>query len=141
MMDFTQEQLKAAKAAKSPEELLKMAKGANVALTPEQAEHFLQPNGGELSDEELENVTGGCGGGTPLSQQWKNAADSFFGLPNFHVGTLCTSCQAQDESGQSSVYCGTWEDTPDYVYCHGAKCFACGNIGEYTINRNPYGAS
>ena len=59
MPNFTQEQLEAAKAAKSPEELVRMAKDAGIEITQEQAAAFLNPPVGEMSDEELENVAGG----------------------------------------------------------------------------------
>ena len=60
MLNFTNEQLEAAKAAKSPEELVTMAKEAGQEITLEQAAKFLKQ--GELADEELENVAGGgCG--------------------------------------------------------------------------------
>ena len=61
MSNFTQEQIEAAKAAKSPEELVKMAKDAGHEITLEQAEAFLaNPKQGELADEELDNVVGGA---------------------------------------------------------------------------------
>ena len=59
MAEFTAEQLAAAKAAKSPEELLAMAKDAGVEMTLEQAGSFLHPSSGEISEEELANVAGG----------------------------------------------------------------------------------
>ena len=51
-----------AKAAKSPEELLALAKENNVELTEESAKAYfdqLHPQTGELSDDELDNVAGG----------------------------------------------------------------------------------
>ncbi len=57
--NLTPEQLEIAKAAKSPEELVKIAKSYNAEITLEQAKAFLNPPVGELSDEELENVAGG----------------------------------------------------------------------------------
>ena len=59
MPQFTQEQLDAARAAKSPEELVELAQGAGVEITLEQAERFLNPQAGELDADELENVVGG----------------------------------------------------------------------------------
>ncbi|MCL1893254.1 MAG: Nif11-like leader peptide family RiPP precursor [Holophagaceae bacterium] len=60
MSNFTPEQLEAAKAAKSPEELVTMAKDAGVEITLEQAKTFVaSQKQGELADEELENVAGG----------------------------------------------------------------------------------
>ncbi|MCL1893255.1 MAG: Nif11-like leader peptide family RiPP precursor [Holophagaceae bacterium] len=67
MTNFTPEQLEAARSAKSPEELIEIAKGAGIELTQEQAERFIaQQKQGELADEELENVAGG-GCGKPIT--------------------------------------------------------------------------
>ena len=62
-MEFTKEMIKKAKNAKSAEELAEMAKAEGVELTAEEAEmHFAELNKhGELSDDELDNVAGGCG--------------------------------------------------------------------------------
>ena len=59
MLNYTPEQLQAARAAKSPEELISLAKEQGIDITAEQAANFLNPPKGELSDEELENVAGG----------------------------------------------------------------------------------
>ncbi len=59
MLNYTPEQLQAARAAKSPEELISLAKEQDIDITVEQAANFLNPPNGELSDEELENVSGG----------------------------------------------------------------------------------
>ena len=66
-MKFSKELIEKAKTAKTAEELLAMAKEENIELTEEQApKAFAEINkAGELSDEELDNVTGGCGGRTP----------------------------------------------------------------------------
>ena len=64
-MELTKELIKKAKAAKTAEELRELAKAEGAELTAEQAEKaFAELNkSGELSDEELDNVTGGgCGG-------------------------------------------------------------------------------
>ena len=66
-MNVSKELLEKAKAAKSAEELLAMAKAENIELTEEQAaKAFAELNKmGELSDEELDNVAGGGGGRPP----------------------------------------------------------------------------
>ena len=63
-MKISKELLEKAKTAKSAEELLAMAKAENIELTEEEAaQAFAKMNkNGELSDEELDNVSGGCGG-------------------------------------------------------------------------------
>ena len=66
-MYVSKELLEKAKAAKSAEELLALAKAEKVELTEEQAaKAFAELNKmGELSDEELDNVAGGGGGRPP----------------------------------------------------------------------------
>ena len=56
------ELIEKAKTAKSAEELLEMAKAEGMELTAEEAEkHFCELHKtGELSDEELDSVSGGC---------------------------------------------------------------------------------
>ena len=62
---MNQELITKAKAAKSVEELLELAKASNVELSEEQAKDYfakLNPTKGELSDDELDDVSGGgCG--------------------------------------------------------------------------------
>ena len=71
MMRFTNEIIEKGKTAKSAEELLAMAKAENIELSAEQAaKAFAELNkSGELSDEELDNVAGGCDGFKPT--KWK----------------------------------------------------------------------
>lgn len=62
MMNLAPELIEKAKAAKSAEELLALAKENAVAMTGEQAAAYyakLHPVSGEIADEELENVAGG----------------------------------------------------------------------------------
>ena len=62
MMKLTEEMLEKAKNAKSAEELLILAKEIGMEMTEEQAKQcfsYLNPNVGELSDDELDNVSGG----------------------------------------------------------------------------------
>ena len=66
------------KTAKSAEELLELAKAENIELSAEQAaKAFAEMNKtGELSDEELDNVSGGCG------RDYEPSGET----PKFHVG-------------------------------------------------------
>ncbi len=60
---LTPELIAKAKLAKSAEELLALAKENGIELTEESAnEYFADPDlkNGEISDEELDNVSGGC---------------------------------------------------------------------------------
>ena len=77
-MNVSKELLKKAKTAKSAEELLELAKAENIELSAEQAaKAFAEMNKtGELSDEELDNVSGGCG------RDYEPSGET----PKFHVG-------------------------------------------------------
>ena len=77
-MNVSKELLKKAKTAKSAEELLELAKAENIELSAEQAaQAFVQLNkNGKLSDEELDNVSGGCG------RDYEPSGET----PKFHVG-------------------------------------------------------
>ena len=65
MKNLTPEMIEKAKAAKSAEELLEIAKANNIEMTADEAATYfaqLNPKSGELSDDDLDNVAGGaCG--------------------------------------------------------------------------------
>ena len=55
-----------AKQAKTPEELMSLAKESGMEMTKEKADEYfkqLSTSSGEISDDELANISGGCGGG------------------------------------------------------------------------------
>ncbi len=65
-MEMNEELLEKAKQAKTPDELSAIAKENGTEMTDESAKEYfdlLHPRTGELSDDELDNVSGGCGGG------------------------------------------------------------------------------
>ena len=68
-MKLTREMMEKAKTAKSMQELLEMAKAENIELSAEEAEKAFAElhKTGELSDNELDNVSAGCyeSGDTP----------------------------------------------------------------------------
>ena len=72
-MQFTKEQITKAKAAKSAEELIALAKENGIALTEEEAaKYYAELNKeGELADDELDNVVGGCGAKVVLFAQYE----------------------------------------------------------------------
>ena len=65
-MEMNKELLAKAKEMKTPEELMALAKESGIEMTKEKADEYfkqLSTSSGEISDEELDNVSGGCGGG------------------------------------------------------------------------------
>ncbi len=78
---ITNEELIAkARRANSPEELLALAKENDMELTEESAEAYFEQfhKSGELSDDELDNVSGGgCYKGDRLIVTMKNACDEY----------------------------------------------------------------
>ena len=85
MKNLTPELIAKAKAAKSAEELLALAKANNVELTEEEAKtYFEQLNAnGAVSDDELDVVAGGCG------ETYKAGTKV-----RFTDGTMCPKCRS-----------------------------------------------
>ena len=87
-MNISKELLEKAKTAKSAEELLEMAKTENINFTAEEAaKAFAELNkSGELSDEELDNVAGGCGDPETPGEPKFNIGDQVYYLDTKPVG-------------------------------------------------------
>ena len=103
-MNISNELLEKAKKAKSAEELLEVAKSENIEFSPEQADKVYAElhKSGEISDEELDNVAGGC-------------------EHTYH--DACPACGNRSFSyyGESSVHCsnpkcGQWYYNSKYKY-------------------------
>ena len=120
MNNLTPELIAKAKAAKSAEELLALAKENNVELTEEEAKtYFEQLNAnGAVSDDELDGVAGG----------------SFLGI----------SCPSEDEEEQTLVFeenkpvgkcrhCGS-TNIGTYQYADGFATFKCNDCGRAVPN-------
>ena len=87
-MKISKELLEKAKTAKSAEELLEMAKTEKIELTAEEAaKAFAELNKtGEISDEELDNVAGGCGDPETPGEPKFNVGDQVYYLETKPVG-------------------------------------------------------
>ena len=72
-MNISKELLEKAKTAKTAEELIEMARAENIELSAEQAAKAFEKlhKTGELSDEELDNVAGGCGGNADKGPKYR----------------------------------------------------------------------
>ena len=106
-MNFTNEQLIKAKAAKSAEELYSLAKENGVELTEDEAKKYFAEwhKEGELSEEELANVTGGCGDPT--------AYETYPGRAPFCDGDFALSPDAPDSSWRcgNCIHFDSWSRT------------------------------
>ena len=80
-MKFTTEQIRTAKQAKTAEELMELAKENGIELTEEEARSLFSRchRTGALSDEELNNVSGGCGSSTPPNPRYQNGQHLWVG--------------------------------------------------------------
>lgn len=122
---FKPEQLAKAKATKSVEELLAYAKEVGYALTEKEAKVFFEQwnKEGELSDEELENVSGGSfvSGCTSYSDNY----------PHWMITTGGNSCKLYKKRSDpisygaaegTCWYCVNAEHTGDLItYCHARR--------------------
>lgn len=87
---FTTELIEKAKRAKSAEELTALAKENGVELSEDEAKAYFKRlnSSGELSDNELNSVAGGCGGTRECA---------FCGYPiSENDGWVCRSCGKQN---------------------------------------------
>lgn len=109
--NFTPEQIEKAKAAKSPEELLSLAKESGVDLTEEQANTYFEKlnKSGELPDDELDNVAGGsCFGSPPPNTVDKNdCCDNW----------RCVKCGKDRAAAGEKHYHGIEAHRPRCYYC------------------------
>ena len=94
-MKFSKELIEKAKTAKSAEKLLEMAKVENIEMTAEESEIAFTKlhRTGELSDEELDNVAGGCGDDSESEEPKKpvnkfNPVDRVYITPGMRASTV-----------------------------------------------------
>ena len=108
MTDFNAEMIQKAKAAKSAEELLEIAKASNVEMTADEAATYfaqLNPKSGELDDDELDNVSGGgCLSDIPLYRDYSMVQEFF-----------CTNCFRVYPASRCKVM--HFDNKDDVAYC------------------------
>ena len=100
-MEMSKELLAKAKEAKTPEELMAFAKENNMEMTEESAKAYfeqLHPKTGEITDEELDNVSGGgCHNGGRLVVSVMHCCDEW----------RCKKDGSQCDIYGPMVYCNT----------------------------------
>lgn len=119
MTNLTAEMIEKAKEAKNAEELLALAKENDVEMTEESANAYfeqLHPASGELSDDELENVSGG---GCHTSD----------GRLIVTVGNICGywQCKNCSDHGYGFGDRDNWDIHTCPDMCGGGKVAACCN--------------
>ena len=131
-MNFTPEQITKAKAAKSAEELLAIAKENGLELTEEEAKKYFEQlhKEGELSDEELDNVAGG--GCDDDFYDWVNSVEV-----SYHPTSGKYFCPGCDDGNHTLSYYG-------YEYCDSGnydkyKCEYCGKWYRHMISGDKCG--
>lgn len=117
-MKLSKELLEKAQTAKSPEELIQMAKTENIDLSAEEAAKAFAElhKTGEIADEELDNVAGGCG---------KEEIPE----PKYNIGDMVISSR-----GFPCHTCGIYRDfqitevhrSPDGKHTYSIACPECG---------------
>lgn len=112
---FTPENMAKAKQAKSAEELLALAKESGIELSEEAAQKYYNElhKTGELSDDELDNVSGGCGGSSSPYPAAKFDSD----CEKFQ----CACCGRRKTPGQTDHTC-TSGGTPHTQKNHCGIC-------------------
>ena len=128
MINFTPELLLKAKTAKNVEALLELAKNEAIEMTAEEAkECFIQlhPPVGEIDDDDLDNVSGGCSDSTP-------SAPADYGYPNgthvYAYNLRCPRCGENGYHNPSVNYTLTWVDKAGGRYR--LTCRVCGGVTE-----------
>ena len=124
MNNLTPEMIEKAKAARSAEELLALAKENNVEMTADEAKTYfaqLNPKSGELSDDDLDNVAGGgCSVDVPVLD--KTLADKV----RVTSGQTCKKCGTNvgslKESGRFYKATCVWCDACDKRIAYADEC-------------------
>ena len=122
-MNITKELFEKAKTAKSAEELLAMEKAENIEISAEEAaKAFAELNKtGELSDEELDNVAGGCSPSDPPKYNIGDYVQYYYqyeiGWTRYAKSTTCSIIEDIKEDGSTWMYKlkdGSW-DGAEYI--------------------------
>ena len=108
MADFSAEMIQKAKGAKSAKELLELAKAEGINITADEAATYfaqLNPKSSELSDNELDNVSGGgCLSDIPLYKDYSMVQEFF-----------CTNCLRVYSASRCKVM--HFDNKDDVAYC------------------------
>ena len=125
MQNFNAEMIEKAKAAKSAEELLEMAKANGVEMTEDEAATYfaqLNPKSGELSDDDLDNVAGGACQSTSSGRTVVSSGCECFNGQFEHV---CVNPSAGDYTLRRTDNEGLRKTWAEFAYGYGGRCGVC----------------
>jgi type III secretion system FlhB-like substrate exporter len=122
MKNFTPELIAKAKAAKSAEELLELAKANNVELSETEAKtYFAQLNAnGAVSDDELDVVAGGLGCPDDGEESEANAQLIAGKAVRVINGKICPKCHSNEGVIGQNFAANSVINSSKYVFCN--KC-------------------
>ena len=124
MKNFNTEMIEKAKAAKSAEELLEIAKANGVEMTADEAATYfaqLNPKSGELEDDELDAVAGGaCQSGSG-----RTVVSSGCACLNGQFEHVCVNPSAGDYTLRRTDHEGLRKTWAEWAYGSGGRCGVC----------------
>jgi predicted ribosomally synthesized peptide with nif11-like leader len=125
MMNFNAEMIEKAKAAKSAEELITLAKDNGVEMTADEAATCfaqLNPKSGELSDDDLDNVAGGACQSNSSGRAVVSSGCECFNGQFEHV---CVNPSAGDYTLRRTDNAGLRKTWAEWAYGSGGRCGVC----------------
>ena len=105
---FNEEMIKKIRGLGSPEELIELGKENGFAISKETAEKYFNSlhGSGEISDEELENTAGGCGGGySPSIYKQCPECGTNIAMKDFHDVKVIVSDEVLHQWGYPTGVC------------------------------------
>jgi predicted ribosomally synthesized peptide with nif11-like leader len=119
------EMIEKAKAAKSAEELLELAKANGVEMTEDEAATYfaqLNPKSGELSDDDLDNVAGGA---CQSNSSGRTVVSSGCECFNGQFEHVCVNPSAGDYTLRRTDNAGLRKTWAEFAYGYGGRCGVC----------------
>ena len=125
MKSLTPEMIEKAKAAKTADELLELAKENGVEMTVDEAKTYfaqLNPKSGELDDDELDAVAGGgCQSGSSGRTVVSSGCECF----NGQFEHVCVNPSAGDYTLRRTDNAGLRKTWAEWAYGSGGRCGVC----------------
>ena len=125
MKNFNTEMIEKAKAAKSAEELLEIAKANGVEMTADEATTCfaqLNPKSGELDDDDLENVAGGA---CRSNSSGRTVVSSVCKCFNGQFEHVCVNPSAGDYTLRRTDNAGLRKTWAEFAYGYDRRCGVC----------------